>query len=104
MSATVSARGQRPRVLSRHGDGVLLQAFHYTISDADDEQDWFAHEGEDFVYVITGNVAIEFQGRDSTELAPGDSMHHDGDVPHRWRLIGSESAEVLIVVSIPPAS
>jgi transcriptional regulator with XRE-family HTH domain len=100
MSSTSSARSQRPRVLSRHGDGVLLQAFHYRISTDDDVQEWFQHRGEDFVYVISGSIEIEFQGREPTQLTAGDSMHHDGDLPHRWRLVGDDSAEVIIVGQI----
>ena len=105
LAASDGDHSQLPRLLSRTGTDVLLQAYHYVIQPDDDEQQWFEHEGEDFVYVVSGSISIEFETAGPTpptvELAAGDSLHHDGTTPHRWVLFGDEPAEVVIVVGSP---
>ncbi|WP_327140030.1 helix-turn-helix domain-containing protein [Nocardia sp. NBC_01327] len=104
IEATESEHPQRPRLLTRRGPGVALEAFHYRIEAAEDEQQWYQHRGEDFVHVIAGAILVEFQDGRTVELATGDSLHHDGDVPHRWKLLGEGPAEAVIVVTIPPGA
>lgn len=103
LAASDGAHAQSPRLLSRTGDNVMLQASHYEINPGDDEQEWFEHPGEDLVYVLSGSIAIEFGDGHTVELAAGDSLHHDGTAPHRWVLRDDAPAEVLIVVGVPPA-
>ena len=104
LSASDGSRSQQPRLLTGTGDDVLLQAYHYTIHADDEDQDWFEHPGEDFVYVMRGSIAIEFGDGESVVLSAGDSLHHDGAIPHTWVLQGDTTAEVLIVVGDPTAS
>lgn len=101
LPASAGEHAQHARLLSRTGPEVLLEACHYVISPGDDEQEWFEHTGEDFIYVLQGTIAVEFADGRRAELAPGDSMHHEGRVPHRWVLPGDETAEVLIVTTKP---
>lgn len=104
LSASDGEHSQQPRLLSRTGDHVLLQAYHYTIHPEDDEQEWFEHPGEDVVYVVRGSIMIEFGDGSSVGLEPGDSLHHDGSVAHRWVLRGDGPAEVVIVVGDPTST
>ena len=101
MRATVSDHPQEPRLLTRRGPGVSLSAFHYVIQPTQDAQQWYEHLGEDIVYVIAGTIVIEFVDGREYELTAGDSLHHDGDVGHRWRLVSAEPAEALIVTNVP---
>ena len=89
---------KRARLLSRTGGGVALEAYHYVMQPGDPEQEWFQHGGEDFVFVIAGTVVIEFGDGATVILGPGDSLHHDGTVPHRWALDADAPAEVLGVI------
>jgi transcriptional regulator with XRE-family HTH domain len=102
LAAGAGAHSQLPQLLSRTGDDVLLEAYHYVMQPDDDEQEWFEHEGEDFIHVVRGAIAIEFATGTpdgaTVELGAGDSLHHDGTTPHRWVLRGDTTAEVLIVV------
>lgn len=77
---------QRSRLLTRTGEGVLLEAHHYVIDPGDAEQDWFSQSGEVFVHVLRGALTVEFADGTSTDLDAGDSLHHEGEVPHRWVL------------------
>ncbi|MCX6522023.1 MAG: XRE family transcriptional regulator [Actinobacteria bacterium] len=104
LAAGAGEHSQDPRLLSRTGDDVMLEAYHYVIAPDDDEQEWFQHEGEDFVYVISGHISIVFDDGTRVELSTGDSMHHAGTVGHRWLLLGDEAAEVMCIVGSPPAT
>lgn len=99
MPAGSGEHSQHPRLLSRTGDDVLLESYHYVIHPDDDEQEWFEHGGEDFVYVISGAISIEFDDGSEVELAGGDSLHHVGTIGHRWILRGDAPAEVLCIVA-----
>ncbi|WP_432484476.1 helix-turn-helix domain-containing protein [Kineococcus esterisolvens] len=90
---------QRPRLLTRTGEGVLLEGYHYVLRPGDAEQEWFAQPGEVFVHVLAGRIAVEFTDGTCTGLAAGDSLHHEGAVPHRWLLRGDGRAEVLVVLT-----
>ncbi len=103
LAASAGEHSQHPRLLSRTGDGVMLEAYHYVIAPGDDEQEWFQHEGEDFVYVIRGHISIVFDDGTHVDLSTGDSMHHAGTVGHRWLLLGDDAAEVMCIVGSPPA-
>ena len=102
LPASGGEHSQNPRLLSRTGEEVLLEAYHYLIEPGDDEQEWFQHEGEDFVYVINGSIAIEFEDGTEMTLSTGDSLHHFGTVAHRWVLRDNAPAEVMCVVGAPP--
>ena len=102
MPVSGGEHAQHARLLSRPGERMVLEACHYLITPGDDEQDWFEHAGEDFVYVLSGTIKIEFADGRAPTLGAGDSMHHDGTVPHRWVLVGDDPAEALIVTAIPP--
>lgn len=97
MRAAQGEDAQRPRLLTRGGPGLSLKAHRYLITPSDPPQDWFMHNGEDFVYVIRGRLRVEFERSSPIELGPGDALNHDGNFAHRWQLVGGEPAEVLIV-------
>jgi len=99
MPAGSGEHSQQPRLLSRTGDDVRLESYHYVIDPGDDEQEWFRHAGEDFVYVIRGAITIEFDDGSEVDLGTGDSLHHVGTVGHRWILRGDAPAEVLCIVA-----
>jgi transcriptional regulator with XRE-family HTH domain len=104
LPASGGSHPQQPRLLSRTGPGVMIEAYHYLIQPDDDAQEWFEHDGEDFVYVIRGTVVVEFGDGTEVELSAGDSLHHGGTPAHRWALRQPEPAEVIISVASSPAA
>ena len=56
------------------------------------------HEGEEFIYVLQGDVEIRY-GSETLRLAPGDSIYYDSIVPHR--VSSSSRARVLAVIYAP---
>jgi len=59
-----------------------------------------SHEGEEFVYVLGGQIEIEY-GKDLHVLSPGDSIYYDSIVPHQLRAHGDVAARILAVVYAP---
>ena len=60
----------------------------------------FLHEGEEFVYVLKGNVEIQV-GDNINTLGPGDSLHFNSGIKHDLKNIGTEDAELIVVVYSP---
>lgn len=58
-----------------------------------------SHEGEEFIYVLNGQIEILY-GKDSFTLSTGDSIYYDSIVPHHVHAVDSE-AKILAVVYAP---
>ena len=59
-----------------------------------------AHEGEEFLYVISGAVDVAY-GQDTYHLHEGQSIYYDSIVPHHVHCSGGEQAKILAVVYRP---
>ena len=59
-----------------------------------------AHEGEEFIYVLNGQVEIDY-GKEKYLLKEGDSIFYDSIVMHHVHGVIGESAKILAVVYIP---
>ena len=59
-----------------------------------------AHEGEEFIYVMEGEVEIAY-GRESYVLGAGDSIFYDSIVEHHVHGSNGQAAKILAVVYIP---
>ena len=59
-----------------------------------------AHEGEEFIYVMQGEVEIEY-GKEKYTLKEGDSIFYDSIVKHHVHGAPGKSAKILAVVYIP---
>jgi transcriptional regulator with XRE-family HTH domain len=81
---------------SRH-----MEPFMITVNPAPDGNHALSsHEGEEFVFVLAGEIEIEY-GRDLHVLGAGDSIYYDSIVPHQLRAHGDASARILAVVYAP---
>lgn len=59
-----------------------------------------AHEGEEFIYVLSGAIQIRY-GKNHYELSAGQSIYYDSVVPHDVSAKGDENARILAVVYAP---
>ncbi|NTU71822.1 MAG: cupin domain-containing protein [Coriobacteriia bacterium] len=81
---------------SRH-----MEPFMITVNPATGEgRALSSHEGEEFVYVLNGEIEIEY-GKDLHVLRAGDSIYYDSIVPHQLRAHGDIAARILAVVYAP---
>lgn len=58
------------------------------------------HEGEEFIYVLSGVVEIKY-GKQCHTLTKGDSIYYDSIVPHQVYSGSHEEAEILAVIYTP---
>ncbi len=56
-----------------------------------------SHEGEEFIYVLSGNIEISY-GRDVYALSEGDSIYYDSVVDHHVHALDDSPAKILAVV------
>jgi len=57
------------------------------------------HEGEEFIYVLSGRIEIRY-GKDVYQLNAGDSIYYESAVPHHVHALDSD-ARILAVVYAP---
>jgi len=60
----------------------------------------YAHEGEEFLYVLRGELRIELE-EEEYRLKPGDSFYFESATPHSWKNPG-RSETWLLWVNTPP--
>ena len=64
------------------------------------QQKLSAHEGEEFIYVMQGEIEIVY-GKETYTLKEGDSIFYDSIVKHHVHGAPGKSAKILAVVYIP---
>ena len=60
----------------------------------------YAHEGEEFLYVLRGKLRISLEGEDYS-LKAGDSFHFESSMQHTWWNPGNREA-LILWVNTPP--
>ena len=75
-----------------------LQPIRVVVSPKRKGSDHFHHEGEEWLYVLSGRLTLSLDGR-IYDLDAGDAAHFDSRRPHRLIARGSQNAEVLLVAS-----
>jgi transcriptional regulator with XRE-family HTH domain len=78
-----------------------MEPFIFTFPSSISKDVYFEHEGEEFVFVLSGRVKFE-AGKQSWVLQAGDSLYMDSSIPHRGHSIGGE-AKALVVIFQPDA-
>ena len=59
-----------------------------------------AHEGEEFIYVMEGEIEVEY-GKERYSLKEGDSIYYDSIVKHHLHGAPGKSAKILALIYIP---
>jgi DNA-binding transcriptional MerR regulator/quercetin dioxygenase-like cupin family protein len=107
-----SSRQVRPadRKILEAGEGVrmellawgntVMEPHLFRIAPEAGSGDPYAHEGEEFIYVLRGELAIAVDEQEY-RLKPGDSFYFESATAHRWRNPGRKETWVLWV-NTPP--
>jgi len=61
------------------------------------QSEYLEHVGDDMIYVLEGQIEVEVAKYRTETLGAGDSIGYPSTIPHRWRVIGDESARFLFV-------
>lgn len=68
----------------------------------DDFEDWSRHTGEEFVYVLSGEIELFTEFYEPVRLGAGDAWYIDSRMGHRVISVSAETAEVLWVSTTNP--
>ncbi|CAJ0691461.1 helix-turn-helix domain-containing protein [Ralstonia wenshanensis] len=77
------------------GKRMLPMRAHIRARSVDDFPDYIRHPGEEFVFVLGGEIELRFENGDAFRLAPGDSLYFDSAVGHVYLSVSKEDAEIL---------
>jgi DNA-binding transcriptional MerR regulator/mannose-6-phosphate isomerase-like protein (cupin superfamily) len=75
--------------------GSNLEPLIFTVQPGAGSDGPLSHEGEEFLYVMTGELVLRLDGTDDFTLAPGDSMAYASPRPHQFSNVGREPVVVL---------
>jgi transcriptional regulator with XRE-family HTH domain len=81
------------------GSGAL-EALRMTISPDREPGPLARHRGEEWLYVVSGELELDYDGR-AYEILSGSAAHFDADRPHRLRA-KDQPTEVLVVAAQGP--
>jgi transcriptional regulator with XRE-family HTH domain len=97
---TISSSKRLYRMLSPRAPGKVLEPLLVTIQPTDNDVEPYGHEGEEFCYVLKGELVYAIEGREH-RLGPGDSIHVKSSVPHAIRNDSGDAVEALWVLTPP---
>jgi quercetin dioxygenase-like cupin family protein len=94
-----SHQGLNFKALASDKGGRHMEPFVVDI-ESDAEQEKSTHEGEEFIYVLSGKLSLEY-GKDTHILGEGDSVYYDSIVPHRVLAAAGRPARIVAVIYAP---
>jgi transcriptional regulator with XRE-family HTH domain len=110
------------RSVNRAGDGQLLdtpmQSLRYLSVDLTNKQfapivgevkarslqdagEFHRHEGEEFIFVIAGELELHSESYAPLNLRTGDSVYFDSGMAHAYVAVGKERCKILSVCTAP---
>jgi len=99
--ATEARKNMEYHSLAKQKAGRHMEPFIIDINPSEEKEfKLSAHEGEEFIYVMSGEVEIAY-GKDTYILREGDSIFYDSIVKHHVHGAAGQAARILAVVYIP---
>jgi len=93
---TYSYKTLTPDAESKH-----MKAFLITIDPKQDHKMVeYKHEGEEFIYVLKGQVQV-MVGESENLLKNGGTLHFDSGIPHKLRNVSDKETKLLVVLYTP---
>lgn len=79
---------------------IIMEPHMFRVAPQAGSPDFYSHQGEEFLYVISGELLIHLQ-ETPYRLAAGDSFYFESCTPHRW--INPGKVETLLLwINTPP--
>ena len=99
--ATDARKHMEYHPLAQQKAGRHMEPFLIDVNPTENlEYNLSAHEGEEFIYVLEGELEIEY-GKEKYILKAGDSIFYDSIVKHHVHGAPGKPAKILAVVYIP---
>jgi len=99
--ATDARKHMEYHPLAKQKTGRHMEPFIIDIQPCEEKEfKLSAHEGEEFIYVMEGEIEIEY-GKEKYTLKEGDSIFYDSIVKHHVHGAPGKAAKILAVIYIP---
>jgi DNA-binding transcriptional MerR regulator/mannose-6-phosphate isomerase-like protein (cupin superfamily) len=92
--------GVRMELLS-WGSTAMMEPHLFRIAPSAGSGESYAHDGEEFLFILRGSLEIQVDGGESHMLEEGDSFYFESSNEHRWKNPGKRETLVLWV-NTPP--
>lgn len=79
---------------------MLPYRAHVRARSMDDFDGWVRHDGEEFLYVLTGTIRLYTEFYEPVEMKRGDSAYYDAAMGHNVVSVSQEDATILWVTSL----
>lgn len=86
------------KMLSPRIPGLVLEPIFVTVQPGDTIDEPYSHEGEEFAYVLSGELVFIVDGVEY-RLGPGDSIHFRSTVSHTMRNDTDEPVQAIWVLT-----
>jgi transcriptional regulator with XRE-family HTH domain len=86
------------KMLSPRVSGLVLEPMFVTIQPGETKDEPYGHEGEEFAYVLSGNLLFSIEGIEY-RLGSGDSIHLRASVPHTMYNDSKQPAQAIWVLT-----
>ncbi len=83
--------------LAPHKKDRHMEPFLVTLAPAETEEERSAHDGQEFIFVLEGNMEVRL-GEEIHILEPGDTIYYDSTVPHLVKCHGNKTTKILAVL------
>jgi quercetin dioxygenase-like cupin family protein len=98
-ATTPAHKGLSFNALAASKGGRHMEPFIVDI-EPDAEQEKSTHEGEEFIYILSGKLSLEY-GNEAHVLSTGDSVYYDSIVPHRVLSADKQPVRIVAVLYTP---
>ncbi len=78
----------------------MMDCHRFVLAPGATSEGAYAHEGEEFMHVLTGSMEIVLDDDRFFILSEGDSFYFESRRPHSWRNL-SEGETVLLWINTP---
>lgn len=83
--------------LAPHKKDRHMEPFLVTLEPAETEEERSAHDGQEFIFVLEGNMEVRL-GEEIHILEPGDTIYYDSTIPHLVKCHGNRTTKILAVL------
>jgi DNA-binding transcriptional MerR regulator/mannose-6-phosphate isomerase-like protein (cupin superfamily) len=80
---------------------TALQSILISVEPGQGSQDPYSHKGEEFLYILEGELEVTLDERETYRLGPHDAMTFESTRPHRWHNPG-DVLTLIVWVNTPP--
>ena len=101
VSRDIAAHPVLERYLTIHRS-ARMQPMIMTFPPGTDSGPLHSHLGDEFFYVLEGDVRFFYGDENSFDMKRGDFLYYDCNIPHRWENVDEMKEAVLLMCNTPP--